>query len=46
MQDTLAKQKTELQSLFENEFQAQMAQQSKKTPPPIPPKNMEQIHDS
>lgn len=49
MQDALAQQKTEFQSLFEkqkNEFQAQMAQQSKKTPPPIPPKNIEQLRYS
>ena len=49
IQNTLAQQKTEYQSLLEkqkNEFQVQMAQQSKKTPPPIPPKNMEQILDT
>src|SRR6266496_3900786 len=49
IQNALAQQKTEYQSLLEkqkNEFQVQMAQQSKKTPPPIPPKNMEQICDS
>ena len=49
IQNALAQQKTEYQSLLEkqkNEFQVQMAQQSKKTPPPIPPKNMEQIRDS
>src|SRR6266542_280647 len=49
IQNALVQQKTEYQSLLEkqkNEFQVQMAQQSKKTPPPIPPKNMEQIRDS
>ncbi|PKK56437.1 hypothetical protein RhiirC2_721862 [Rhizophagus irregularis] len=48
IQNALVQQKTEYQSLFEkqkNEFQAQMAQQSKKTPPPVPSKNMEQIQD-
>ena len=49
IQNALAQQKTEYQSLLEkqkNEFQVQMVQQSKKTPPPIPPKNMEQILDT
>jgi len=49
IQNALAQQKTEYQTLLENqkaEFQAQMAQQSKKTPPVIPPKNMEQLLDS
>jgi hypothetical protein len=49
IQNAFAQQKTEYQSLLEkqkNEFQVRMAQQSKKTPPPIPPKNMEQILDT
>jgi hypothetical protein len=49
IQNALAQQKTEYQTLLEkqkNEFQVQMAQQSKKTPPPVPPKNMEQILDT
>ena len=49
IQNALAQQKTEYQSLLEkqkSDFQSQMAQQSKKTPPPIPPKNMEQLYES
>src|SRR6266496_4533589 len=48
IQNALAQQKTEYQSLLEkqkNELQGQMAQQSKKPPPPSPPKNMEQMRD-
>ena len=40
---------TEYQSLLEKQkadFQSQMAQQTKKIPPPVPPKNMEQILDT
>ncbi len=49
MQKALAQQKTEYQSLLEKQkadFQSQMAQQTKKIPPPVPPKNMEQILDT
>jgi len=48
IQNALAQQKTEYQSLLEkqkNEFQVQMAQQSKRTPPPVPPKNNEQMQE-
>ncbi|UZO04192.1 uncharacterized protein OCT59_024583 [Rhizophagus irregularis] len=46
IQNALAQQKTEYQSLLEKQkadFQSQMAQQTKKIPPPVPPKNMEQL---
>src|SRR2546421_6595538 len=49
MQKVLAQQKTEYQSLLEKQkanFQSQMAQQTKKIPPPVPPKNMKQILDT
>jgi hypothetical protein len=49
IQNALAQQKTEYQSLLEKQkadFQSQMAQQTKKIPPPIPPKNMEQLLDT
>ena len=49
IQNALAQQKTEYQSLLEKQkadFQSQMAQQTKKIPPPVPPKNMEQILDT
>ena len=43
-----AQQKTENQALIKKitELESQMAQQSKKTPSPIPPKNMEQLYES
>ncbi|CAB5211514.1 unnamed protein product [Rhizophagus irregularis] len=49
IQNALAQQKTEYQSLLEKQkadFQLQMAQQTKKIPPPVPPKDMEQILDT
>ncbi|CAB5213232.1 unnamed protein product [Rhizophagus irregularis] len=49
IQNALAQQKTEYQSLLEKQkadFQSQMVQQTKKIPPPVPPKNMEQLHDT
>src|SRR3954469_20138329 len=49
IQNALAQQKTEYQSLLEKQkadFQSQMVQQTKKIPPPIPPKNMEQLLDT
>ena len=49
IQNALAQQKTEYQSLLEKQkadFQSQMAQQTKKISLPIPSKNMEQILDT
>ncbi|PKC55070.1 hypothetical protein RhiirA1_403161 [Rhizophagus irregularis] len=49
IQNALAQQKTEYQSLLEKQkadFQSQMVQQTKKIPPPVPPKNMEQLLDT
>src|SRR5438874_12913266 len=49
IQNALAQKNTEYQSLLEKQkanFQSQMAQQTKKIPPPVPPKNMEQILDT
>jgi hypothetical protein len=47
-QDAQAQQKTENQELVKKitELESQITQQNKRTPPPIPPKNMEQIRDS
>ncbi|UZO02116.1 uncharacterized protein OCT59_020610 [Rhizophagus irregularis] len=49
IQNALAQQKTEYQSLLEKQkadFQSQIVQQTKKIPPPVPPKNMEQLLDT
>ncbi|CAG8778157.1 11100_t:CDS:2, partial [Rhizophagus irregularis] len=49
IQNALAQQKTEYQSLLKKQkadFQSQMVQQTKKILPPVPPKNMEQLLDT